>query len=264
MQRWWWLRKSVTSWQHRKRVKIRLVLFSFSQASCVVSGHPNVAAENSCSSVCMHVGFALISKRACEKEQLVFRYFVAANETSDSFFVLSCGSLRTLDVMAEQKKIEAQFTCMLQILYRTGSPRQPCGAWHRLNCCAMPPSQDREHVDQSDHVDQPTFLPLPRFSSSVLSASGGDIHEWPETALPPPPPPLPLVPLPVVWLLTLLLFFKWVVGALLCRCELWCWCWCWLWCWCWCCCCNIVCRWSWVKASGAKLKIKLCRKEKEK
>lgn len=132
---------------------------------------------------------------------------------------------------------------MLQILYRAGSPRQPCGAWHRLNCCAMPPSQDREHVDQSDHVDQPTFLPLPRFSSSVLSASGCDIHEW--------PPPLP--PLLFVWLL---LFFIWLFGATLCRCELWCWC------WCWCCCCSIVWRWSWVNASGAELRIKLCKIER--
>lgn len=110
---------------------------------------------------------------------VIFVYYVAANETSDIFFLsLFRGfrpNLRTLYLMGE--KVSRQFTCMLQILYRTGSPRQPCGAWHRLNCWAMPPSQDREHVDQSDHVDQPTFLPLPRFSSSVLSASGCDIHE---------------------------------------------------------------------------------------
>lgn len=49
-------------------------------------------------------------------------------------------------------------TCMLQILCRTGSPRQPFGAWHRRNCCATPPSQEREHVDHSDHDDQPMFL----------------------------------------------------------------------------------------------------------
>lgn len=67
-------------------------------------------------------------------------------------------------------------TCMLQILYRTGSPRQPCGARQRLNCCATPPSHEREHVDQFDHVDHPVFFT--RFSTSV-STSGCGIHECP-------------------------------------------------------------------------------------
>lgn len=54
--------------------------------------------------------------------------------------------------------VEINNTCMLQILCLTGSPRQPFGAWHRRNCCATPPSHEREHVDHSDHDDHPMFL----------------------------------------------------------------------------------------------------------
>lgn len=49
---------------------------------------------------------------------------------------------------------------MLQILYRTGSPRQPSTEEHLLSCLETPPSQGREQTDQSDQADQP---PLPRF-----------------------------------------------------------------------------------------------------
>lgn len=71
-------------------------------------------------------------------------------------------------------------TCMLQILKRIGSPRHPAGAWHLLNCCAIPPSQDREHVDQSDQEDHPVFFV--RFSNS--SPSGWLSHAWPPVWLP--------------------------------------------------------------------------------
>lgn len=110
-------------------------------------------------------------------------------------------------------------TCILQIRYRIGSPRQ-CVEWHLRICCAMPPSQLREHVDQLVHALQPF---LPRFSSSFSLTSGCEIHAWP----PPPPPPLPNVLLPCA--------FCWLIRFSCCWC---CRCRCWWWCLCWC---SLVC-----------------------
>lgn len=65
---------------------------------------------------------------------------------------------------------------MLQILYRTDSPRQPEGEWQRLSWKATPPSHVREHVEKSDQPDQPSlWWPPPLGRCFCISSSSNSL-----------------------------------------------------------------------------------------
>lgn len=130
-------------------------------------------------------------------------------------------SKRKKNFISSKMEKPAIFTCMLQIRYRIGSPRQ-CVDWHRRICCAMPPSQLREHVDQFVQALQPF---LPRFSSSFSAASGCESHAW---------PPNVLLPCTFCWLIRFSCCWC-------CRCRWWCLCWRSLGCFSRCCCCCGCC-----------------------
>lgn len=132
---------------------------------------------------------------------------------------------------------------MLHIRYRIGSPRQPLAAKQRRNCWAMPPSHDREHIDQLDQADQPPFA---RFSNSFSAWSGCDNQAWPPNVL-----------LLLLLLLCVTIFFG-LIKLNCCLCALWCrWCWCWCWCWC-----SFLCS-SCVEPVAKMLNKMLCEKSDE-
>lgn len=60
-----------------------------------------------------------------------------------------------------------KLTCILHILYLTGSPRQPAGDEQVRSCLDTPPSQVREHNDHSLHWDQPPRSWVEKFQVKI-------------------------------------------------------------------------------------------------
>lgn len=101
------------------------------------------------------VWYVVISGTLLSSEVLLFRASLKQSRK------VNYASIIILHPTAKQS-----ITCILQILYLTCSPLHPWDEWQRLNWNVTPPSQVREHVENSDHADQPWFLLLFCSSSS--------------------------------------------------------------------------------------------------